>query len=71
MFKQPATSPQEPLLVNIREAAKLLNVSQRTIWQLCNDGAISAVKIGKRGVRYSYKSLMAFADKAQCPPPQG
>lgn len=54
----------EPLLVDIREAARLLGVSQRTVWQLANDGAITAVKIGKRGVRYSRKSIEAFAENA-------
>lgn len=63
LFK-PTTTPVEPLLVDIREAARLLNVSERTVWQLANDGAITAVKIGKRGVRYSRKSIDAFADKS-------
>lgn len=63
IFK-PALSSQPSLLVDIREAAKLLGVSERTVWQLANDGAIVTVKIGKRGVRYSRKSIEAFADNS-------
>ena len=65
VFKEPDKTP--PLLVDIREAARLLGVSQRTIWQLSNDSSIVAVKIGKRGVRYSYSSLRQFAENTLYP----
>lgn len=61
IFKPQVKEQKQPLLVDIREAARLLNVSQRTVWQLASEGKITSVKIGKRGVRYSYKSLQSFA----------
>lgn len=63
MFK-PVKDQTPPLMVDIREAARLLNVSERTIWQLTNDKKLTAVKIGKRGIRYSYRALLAFADNS-------
>lgn len=61
MFK-PVKDLSPPLLVDIREAARLLNVSERTIWQLTNDRKLTAIRIGKRGIRYSYRALLAFAE---------
>ena len=56
---QPAL-PQ--LLVDPREAARLLSISERTLWTLTNQGSIKATKIG-RAVRYSVASLEAFIAK--------
>ena len=42
------------LLIDNREAAKLLKVSERTLWRMWNDGQMPApIRIG-RAVRWSY-----------------
>jgi excisionase family DNA binding protein len=56
------TAALPPLLVNIRDAARLLGVSERTVWQLRHDGRIPAVAIGTRSYRFSVAALRAFAE---------
>jgi len=51
----------EPLLVGSREAARLLSISERTLWQHTKDGSIPSVKIG-RSVRYSTAELMRWIE---------
>ncbi len=48
-----------PLLVSAREAARLLSVSDRTLWTLSHNGRLPRVTIG-RAVRYSVDDLQAF-----------
>jgi excisionase family DNA binding protein len=56
----PATAcPQ--ILVTARQAAKMLAVSERTLWTLTNSGQIRRLKIGA-SVRYSVAELQRFAD---------
>jgi predicted DNA-binding transcriptional regulator AlpA len=60
-----STSPAalQPLLVDVREAARLLACSERTLWGLTSPrGPIPSVKIGRRSVRYSVADLQAFVD---------
>src|SRR5262249_40596477 len=54
----------EPLLVTLSEAAKLLRLSQRTVWQLAKDGEIGTVRQG-RAVRYVLASLRAWVEQRQ------
>lgn len=54
----------ETLLVDAREAARLLGISPRTLWTLTNEGRIRAAKIG-RLVRYSHEELRRFCANAQ------
>lgn len=58
------TSPQAPpqLLVDAREAARMLSIGERTLWTLTNQGAIQTVRIG-RAVRYAVSALEAFIAK--------
>lgn len=44
MKKTEAT--REPELISIREAARMMNVSERTMNRLCLDGKVKAVRIG-------------------------
>jgi excisionase family DNA binding protein len=54
------------LLVDSREAAKMLNVSARTLWALSNSGAMpKPIRIG-RAVRFSYAALREWIDNG-CP----
>lgn len=61
-----ATPEPDPLLVTPREAARLLAVSERTLWSLAAAGEIPRVRIG-RAVRYRVADLRAYVD---APPPK-
>jgi excisionase family DNA binding protein len=52
--------PTDPLLLDAHEAARLLNVSERTLWQLEKDKKIKAKRIGRR-VLYARSVLEEFA----------
>jgi hypothetical protein len=56
-------APKSPaLLVDSREAARLLAVSERTLWSLTSPrGPIRSVRIG-RSVKYDPRDLQAFVD---------
>jgi len=51
-------------LLTYREAAKLLGVTDRTIWQLVKDGKLQNVKFG-RSVRIDPVDLQAFIEQAK------
>ena len=50
---------REPLLVTSREAARMLAVSERTLWGLADRGEIPRIRIG-RAVRYDVRDLDAW-----------
>jgi excisionase family DNA binding protein len=52
-------SPIAPLLVDRREAARLLSLSERTIFTLTKSGQLPSKRIG-RNVRYSLGDLVAW-----------
>jgi excisionase family DNA binding protein len=56
----PADSP--PLLVDAKQAARLLCVSPRKLWSLTAGAEIRAVRIG-RLVRYDPRDLAAFIER--------
>ena len=53
------TSFDDRLLVGSRDAARLLSISERTLWCLVNDGEIACIRIGTCK-RYSLSALEAF-----------
>ncbi len=58
---------EKGLLIDSKQAAKLLNVSERTLWAMWKGGKMpQPIKIG-RVVRFSYEELQAWA-KAGGPP---
>ena len=59
-------SPQrpEPLLVDEREAARLLSCSTRTLYNLRKRGELPAIKIGE-AVRYDVEDLREFIERAK------
>jgi excisionase family DNA binding protein len=61
-------SPEEKvLLLGMREAAKLLGVSERTIWGMANEGKMpKPIRLG-RAVRWSLDELRAWVNHG-CPP---
>ncbi len=56
------TEATAPLLVDALEAARLLNISPRTLWQLTKDNEIRCRRIGRRTL-YSLEALREFANK--------
>lgn len=62
MLTSTASAPQEqPILIPEKEAARLLGICDRTLWQLRKDGKIKAVKIGA-AVRYARSELDRFIE---------
>jgi excisionase family DNA binding protein len=53
------TAVAPPLLVDAREAARLLSVSARTLWRLTKDGEVPSVRIGRR-VLFAPDALRAW-----------
>lgn len=56
---QTSEAPLPPLLVKPPEAARLLSISPRKLWELTNCGEIPCVRIGA-AVRYSLSDLEAW-----------
>lgn len=46
MVEHATRAQREPELISIVEAARMLNVSTRTVNRLCLDGKLKAVRIG-------------------------
>jgi excisionase family DNA binding protein len=46
-------------LLRVREAAQILDVSQRTIWRLLDDGELTRIRVGK-SVRVERAQLEQF-----------
>jgi len=49
-------------LLNSREAAKFLAISERSLWQLAKDGLILRVRM-KKSVRFAKTDLIAFVNQ--------
>jgi excisionase family DNA binding protein len=50
-----------PEAVSMAEAAKIMSVSERSIWTLCNRGLLPTFKIG-RSVRIRYVDIRRFME---------
>ena len=56
------TSATDRMLVRSRDAAKTLDISERSLFSLEKSGAIKALRIG-RAVRYAQAELERFASE--------
>jgi len=65
IYKVQPESPITPLLLTARQAAKLLNISERTLYARTVDGSISVVRIGNRGIRYDPADLRRWIESAK------
>jgi excisionase family DNA binding protein len=54
-----------PLLLRPVDAARLLSISPRTLWELTRRGEIRVVRVMRRGVRYSVVELQRWIDAQQ------
>jgi excisionase family DNA binding protein len=59
--KPNSNDEREPLLVDVQEAARLLSISPRSVWQLTKDQKLRAKRVGRR-VLYSRAELERFAN---------
>lgn len=64
MFHQTTKQTIEPMLLNTRQTAKLLNISERTVFSLIKEGKLPSVKIG-RCLRFSVADLETFIAQAR------
>jgi excisionase family DNA binding protein len=47
-----ADQKAEPMLMPVGEAARLLSISQRSVWRLADRGELPRVQLGARAVRF-------------------
>jgi excisionase family DNA binding protein len=53
-----ATADPPTLLLTVRDAAKALAISEKTLWTLTEPrGTIPAIRVGERSLRYSVRAL--------------
>jgi excisionase family DNA binding protein len=67
MFQQRAEQVVEPMLLTARQAARVLSISERTLFSLTKSGMIAAVRFG-RNVRYDPRDLDAWIQRAKNSP---
>jgi excisionase family DNA binding protein len=65
MFEQRNERIIEPILLTARQAARLLNISERTLYARTADGSIAVVRIGNRGIRYDPADLRRWIERAK------
>lgn len=65
MFEHRSEQTVEPILLRAQQAARLLNISERTLYARTADGSIAVVRIGNRGIRYDPADLRAWIARAK------
>jgi len=58
--KEENTSPIERIAVGASEAARMLSISERTLWTLTKDKRIPATRVGRKWI-YPVEGLRQFA----------
>ncbi len=58
----PVAGAVTPLLLTAPEAAKVLRIGRRKLWELTKSGAIRAIHLG-RSVRYDPRELQSWVDR--------
>ena len=53
--------PQGPLLLRMKDAAKLLNCSRPTLWRICRAGKLKRIEILPNSFRVTRKSVEELA----------
>ena len=54
-----------PLLLAYSEVARLLGVSERTVWSMVNQGDLPAVRLATSGVRIDRRDLDQFIETSK------
>ena len=58
----PSPANDEPLWLTTKQTAKLLQISERTLYDVAVRGGLSRVKIGPRALRYRRSDVLRFAE---------
>ncbi len=53
-------APAEPMLYTRRQVAGLLNLCEKSVWQLTRDGRLPVVHVTARAVRYDRRDVERF-----------
>ncbi len=61
---EPSPPVDEPLLLRTREAAHLLQISERKVYYLLKDGTLPAVRFG-RSVRVSRSAILHYIHRQE------
>ena len=64
-FSQREEHTIESVLLTARQAARWLNISERTLYARTQDGSITVVRIGNRGIRYDPADLRRWIERAK------
>ncbi len=65
-WQNPERTPKiPPLLVTVQEAAKILSISERKLFDLHKAGILMAVRVGKGSKRYRLSDLEQYASQAK------
>jgi excisionase family DNA binding protein len=64
MFQQQTRETIEPLLLTARQTARMLSISERTLYSITKEGRLRAVHIG-RSVRYDPADIRAWIEAAK------
>ncbi|NLZ05581.1 MAG: helix-turn-helix domain-containing protein [Phycisphaerae bacterium] len=64
IYKPIADPAPEPLLVNAKQAGRMLSVCERTIFNLVGRGELRPIRIGK-SIRFSIEDLKAWIARQQ------
>ena len=70
VFPPPSDPPRTgPLLLRMKEAAKLLNCSRPTLWRICRAGKLKKIEILPNSFRLRFDDVMALAGYSdnECP----
>ena len=57
----PSPANDEPLWLTTKQTAKLLAISERTLYDVARRGGLDRVKIGPRALRYRRSDVLQFA----------
>lgn len=53
----------EDQLLNAKQAAALLSISEKKLWSLTKAGEVPRLIVGERSVRYSRRALNRYVDR--------
>ena len=59
----------EDHLLSYAQAAKVLGVSERTVWTLVNQGSLPAVRMAQRTVRIRHSRLLDWIERQESAQP--
>lgn len=62
--------PMTPLLLDLKEAGKAMSLSDRTVWQMIQDGELRSIRYGTKHL-VPVTEIMAYIARKMGPAPEG